>query len=425
MECKSSSLCIFDKPGTSTDIQRSYVVDYYPVSSVSSNGPIEFYIPGNAEDYIDVNNIKVYIKLKVTKADGTNVDNTDEVGFNNLAIASLFQDASLMLGETQIEGGHMNYPYYGYFNTVMQFQPQAQRSHLLAFGWYKDEATKFDDATNEGFKKRSKLLGESAVVEFEGPLYFDFFNQDRFLISQTDMRIKLTPSKPEFALNAYGTSAFKIHFEKIILYVPRIELNPSVINGHAVGLKKQNAHYDINHTELITYTIPKGQKSYTKDRLFPDMAPKLLMVAMVENEAFNGNIKKNPFHFKHFDMNKIALYREGRSIPGQPFTPDFDETWYLRSYLNTMQTFNYYNTDDTNGLTPFEWANGYTIYAFDLTADGDISSHCRQGYVSRNLRLELTFKKDLPTTINVLLYAVFDSHIEITQLRDIITHYTR
>ena len=176
MECKSSSLCIFDKPGTSTDIQRSYVVDYYPVSSVSSNGPIEFYIPGNAEDYIDVNDIKVYIKLKVTKGNGKDVEATDEVGLNNLPIATLFQDASLMLGETQIEGGHMNYPYYGYFNTVMQFQPDAQQSHLLAFGWYRDEAAKFDAAANEGFKKRSELIGSSATIEFEGPLYFDFFN---------------------------------------------------------------------------------------------------------------------------------------------------------------------------------------------------------------------------------------------------------
>lgn len=425
MECKSSSLCIFDKPGTTTDVQRNYVVDYYPVSSVSSNGPIEFYVPGNAEDYIDVNEIKLYVKINVTKGDGKPIDAGDKVGLNNLPIACLFQDASLMLGETQIEGGHMNYPYFGYFNTVMQFQPHAQHSHLLAYGWYRDEATKFDDASNEGFKKRSAILGTSEDVEFMGPLYFDFFNQDRYLISQTDMRIKLTPSKPEFALNAFGTADFKINFQKVILYVPRMELNPSVINGHAIGLKRQNAFYNLDHTELITYTIPKGQKSYMKDRLFPDLAPKLLMVALVENDAFNGNITKNPFHFQHFNLNKIALYCEGRSVPGQPFTPDFDSKLYLRSYLNTMQTFNYYNSDDTNGLTPHQWANGYTIYAFDLTADGDISNHCRQGSTSKNLRLELSFKKDLASTINVLLFAKKDSHSEITQLRDIITHYTR
>ncbi|MEL7308427.1 MAG: hypothetical protein AAGK05_11545, partial [Pseudomonadota bacterium] len=46
------------------------------------------------------------------------------------------------------------------------------------------------------------------------------------------MRLKLLPSKPEFALNAYGKiTDLKIAFEEVILYVPRYTLNPSVING--------------------------------------------------------------------------------------------------------------------------------------------------------------------------------------------------
>jgi len=428
MICKNSSLCVFDKPGVLTDIQRAYTVEYYPLSSISSKGPIEFHVPGNAEDYIDVNDVKLYVQLRVKKADGTDIDQTkDIVGFNNLPIVTLFQDASLMIGESQIEGGHMNYPYFGYFNTVMQFTPSAQQSQLQSYGWFKDQAGKFDDASNTGFKRRQSLVGNSSLVELMGPLYFDFFNQDRFLISHTDMRIKLLPNKTDFVLNSYATklSDYKIDFEKVILLVDRVELNPSVINGHALGLKTRNAHYFLNHSELLTYTIPKGQRSYTKDRLFPDMAPKMLMIAMVENDAYNGDLSKNPFNFKHFDLNKIALYREGRSVPGQPITPDFTNKQYLRSYNLTMRSFDYYNTDDTNGLTPFEWANGYTIYAFDLTGDKDVSTDCVQANLSRNLRLELSFANDLPTTINVLIYAVINSEIEITQLRDVITHYNR
>ena len=146
---------------------------------------------------------------------------------------------------------------------------------------------------------------------------------------------------------------------------------------------------------------------------------------MVENAAFNGAYDKNPFHFQHFDLNKIALYREGESIPGRPFTPDFDKQHYAHSYANTMQTFHYFNTDDTNGLTYNEFGNGYTLYAYDLTPDNDITASYRQVIAHNNLRLELSFSKDLPNTINVLLFAVFDSHVEITKLRDVLTNYTR
>ena len=425
MEYRSPSLCIFDKPGTQTDVLKSSVVDYYPVSSIGSGGPIEFHIPGNADDYVDCNDVSLYVKFKVLKADGKAITAADKVGLNNLGIATLFQDVSLILGETQVEGGQMCYPYRAYFNTVTQYQPNAQFSHMQAFGWIKDDAGKFNDETNGGFVKRQALIAGSKECELMGPLYLDFLNQDRYLISQTDMRIKLTPSKPEFVLNAYGTSDFKIKFTNVILYVNRVELNPSVINGHATGLNRHNAIYPLLHNEMITFTIPKGQQSYTKDRLFPDQAPKCLMIAMVENDAFNGNIKKNPFHFEHFDLRKIALYRDGNSIPGRPFTPDFDNEHYMRSYLHTMRTLGYYNTDDTNGLTLKMFGNGYTIYAYDLTPEKDITAPYNQGIMSKNLRLELFFKNPLPATINVLLFATYNSAIEVTKLRDVIPHYTR
>lgn len=425
MNCKNSALCIFDKQHTQTDIVKNYTVDYYPVTSISSGGPIEFHVPGNTEDYIDVNDIYLHLKIKVTKANGRPIAAADKVGLNNLAISTLFQDVSLTIGETQIEGGQQCYPYLGYFNTVMQFHPSAQKSHLKLFGWEKDEAGKFDDEANKGFVERQKWTDGSKLCEFYGPLYLDFTRQSRFLISQTDMRFRFLPSKPEFALNAYGTENFRIKFESVVLYVRRMLLNPSVINGHATGLNKYNAIYPINHTEVVNFTIPQGQKSYVKDRLFPLQAPKLLVIGMLENDAFNGAIKKNPFHFQHFDLKKIALYREGESIPGRPFTPDFDNKLYSRSYVNTMQTFQYFNSDDTNGLTYSDFGNGYTLYAYDLTADNDIAAPYRQAIGTNNLRLELTFDNNLPETINVLLFAVFDSHIEITKLRDIITNYTR
>ena len=426
MECKNSALCIFDKSPTQTDIIKSYVSDYFPVTSIATGGPIEFHIPGNTEDYVDVNDIYLHVKFKVLETDGTAIDvATGKLSLANLPIGSLFQDVSLTLGETQIEGGQQMYPYQAYINTVMQFHPAAQRTHMHLMGWKKDEAGKFDDPTNTGFVARQKWIEASKECELYGPLYLDFTRQSRFLISQTDMRLRLQPAKAEFVLNAYAAGAYKIRFTSVTLHVRRMLLNPSVINGHAVGMNKQNAIYPINHTELITFTIPAGQKSHVKDRLFPLQAPKLLIVGMVENAAFNGAYDKNPFNFQHFNLNKIALFREGESIPGRPFTPDFTKEHYARSYANTMQTFHYLNTDDTNGLTYKDFGNGYTLYAYDLTADNDISASYRQAITHNNLRLELTFAKDLPKTINVLLFAVFDSHVEITKLRDVLTHYTR
>ena len=89
-----------------------------------------------------------------------------------------------------------------------------------------------------------------------------------------------------------------------------------------------------------------------------DSSPHMFMVALVDNDVFNGNIARNLFHFKNYNLNKFDLYRDGKAIPGQSFQPDFAKNRYFtcRSFIQTMQSFNYWHTDDTNGLTVYEWA---------------------------------------------------------------------
>ena len=120
------------------------------------------------------------------------------MGLNNLPLATLFRDVSLTIAEKQVEGGQNDYPYKAYFNAMTQFHPAARNSHMQTVGWYKDEANKFDDATNEGFIARQKLIKDSKVCHLFGPLDLDFFRQSSYLLSNTGMRLKLTLNKPEF-----------------------------------------------------------------------------------------------------------------------------------------------------------------------------------------------------------------------------------
>ena len=427
MEVKNSSLCLFDKPGVQTDFISNYRKQYFPLNTLDTEGPIEFRIEGNADEYIDVNDIQLYVRAKVVKADGKAYDTSKEkVGLTNLPIASFFRDVTLHLGTKQIEGGQMNYPYLGYFPTVMQFSPAAQKSHMLAQGWFKDTAGKMDEDTdNKGYAERAKLMEAGKEFELMGPLFLNFCRQGQFLLPSVEMIMKFLPNEAEFVCFSSTNTKVKIKFEAAILFVPRYKVNPSVIVGHNNGLKHQNALYPLQHAEVQTFTISAGMQSYNKDHLFPDQAPKLLLVGLVENAAFNGSYTKNPFNFQHFNLNKIALYREGSSIPGLPFEPNFKEGRYLQDYMNTVSVFKYNNSDETNGLTPFEFANGYTIYAFDLTADNEAGAEHRQIIKSHDLRLELSFENALKQSINVVMYCVYDSAIEITHMRDVITHNGR
>jgi len=75
--------------------------------------------------------------------------------------------------------------------------------------------------------------------------------------------------------------------------------------------------------------------------------------------------------------------------------------------------------DEGTAIDRNDYANGYTLYAFDLTADlGDEESFnlMRQGSV----RLVLKFGEAVAVTISVVVYTEFENVIDIDRNRNII-----
>ena len=425
--CVNSALCLFDSPPVQTDIISSKLVDYHPVTNIAGNDiPIHFEISANPEEYIDCQGIDLELRLKITKSDGTNIDSTkDTVGLTNLAIASLFQDVTLTLNDKQIEGGDHTYPYGAYLSTLTQFQSQAKKTHLKPAGWCADEYGKFDHDSNKGFVEREKWSANSVEMQLKGPVYLDFFRQSRYLLSQVNMRLKFIRAKSDFSLMSFSGTNYKVNITSAILFVRKVLMNPKVINDHSNGLKSHNAIYPVNHTELTTFTIPVGSMSHTRDRLFPICIPKALYITLVDNEAYNGDFKKNPFNFQHFNINKLALYADGDYVVYKPFEPNFKKNECLREYCSTFMSLNMFNTDDSNGVTYEQYKKGYFYLLYDMTPDSNLGSGSVNISKPGNLRLELSFESPLKTTVNVLLYAIYDSKIEITQLRDVLASYQR
>ena len=427
MSCKSSALCLFDEQDVQMDIINTIVTDFHPLNTITSGSPIEFQILGTPDDYIDLGDIRMLLQLKIIKTDKKAWDADDKVNFINLPLASVFQDVFLKIGDTQVEGGQHIYPYNAYLSTLLQFHPSAKNTHMQLWGWNEDTPGKFDDvANNDGITFRAAETAEGKVWEIMGPLFLDLTHQARYLLPNTDLYLKFLPAKAEFVLQALGArTGYDYKIEKCILYVPRVSVMDSVINGHSKGMEKFNAKYPLNHIDITTFTITQENRTFIKDGLFKSQVPKMLVVGLLEHEAFNGDIKKSPFNFQHFNLNKIALYRDGELIPGQIFTPDYDDEQFAVAYTNTMHTLNYDNTDDSNGITLEHFVNGYNLYAFNLTPDNTTQGPHRHLMRTGSLRLEVGFKKKLPGPITVMLFAILDAKIEITKTRDVIMSYTR
>ncbi|KAG1653148.1 hypothetical protein GQR58_025778 [Nymphon striatum] len=358
--------------------EKSVVVDIHPISAQSGSAPIEFFIPGDGQYYIDLNDTILALDVKLNKPVAT--EKTAPV---NQLISSLFSNLELTLNDTQVEGGSHLYSYKSYFNTLLQYGKDAKETHLRNYGFYKDEPKKFDDITGDGNAKRLAYQGKTMYLN--GAIFADIFHQPRYLLPHVNVRLRFTRQPEKFSLVNFTDTVIEtnITITKAIMYVRKVRVSPSVGLAHEEG-----------------------------------RVPKAIYIGLVTNDAFAGSIKHNPFNFRHFNCNFAQLTLDGENIQ-QPFSPNFKTHDCAREYMSLYHSLNLFRTNGSCGITIDDFKDGNTIFGFNLCPDQVITGYAQPRNYGQ-LKLELKFMESLPKTINVIMFAIFDGNIEITKERNVI-----
>ena len=202
--------------------------------------------------------------------------------------------------------------------------------------WYKDTPGQLDRRTtdNKGFTSRKKLTALSKSVQMMGKLHLDLFCQDKDLLNHVHLKIKLRRSRDAFALVAN----YKIKIKEMAMYVRKVQLSPAVRMGHMKALEKTSCKYLVRRVEVKVDTVPTGNMNYVQDNMFLGQLPKRLVTACVDSDALNGTIGKNPFDFKHYKINFVALNVEGRDS-SQTVTARLRKQWLHPKLYGTLHQY--------------------------------------------------------------------------------------
>jgi len=159
------------------------------------------------------------------------------------------------------------------------------------------------------------------------------------------------------------------------------------------------------------------------EKLFSRQLPTRRVVGLATNQAFNavnGHAESNPFNFQHFNLNEIALHLNGQQQHAiRPIQPDYERGLYIRAYNSMFAGTGKLCKDEGLYMNHDDYANGYALYAFDLSADRGEDDHfglVRQGSV----RLALEFAAALAATVTVIAYAEFENIIEVHRDRNVV-----
>jgi len=147
---------------------------------------------------------------------------------------------------------------------------------------------------------------------------------------------------------------------------------------------------------------------------------------MVSNKTFNGDYKKNPFNFHHFNMNHFALFMDGEQVPMKALQPVFDATDgnYTLAYHTLFSGTGIHFSNSGNDISRYEYKGGYNLLAFDLTPDLS-ANECSHWNLVRNgnLRIEIGFSQALTESVNIIVYAELDNVIEMDRNRNVLVDF--
>ena len=93
-----------------------------------SQGPVEFKVSGRGKEFLDL--ARSYLKVKVSKTDGSNLDGASKVGFTNYPIASLFNQVDVILGGKLISSPTNTYVHQSILKVLLNYDKEAAGSQL-------------------------------------------------------------------------------------------------------------------------------------------------------------------------------------------------------------------------------------------------------------------------------------------------------
>ena len=287
--------------------------------------------------------------------------------------------------------------------------------------WYKDKAGSMDDVANAntGLMKRRKFTVQSNVVDMYGKVHADSFSQPKYLLDGVSLKLRFVRSLDKFSIKS--SSNEKVVIKSMSLFMRKFHISPAFYLARIKALGKRNALYHITRTEVKVNSVAPGSLSANVDNLFLGQLPKRIVLGCVATSAFNDTNNNNPFNFKHYSLNFLALYVYGQQIPVKAFKLNFSEKHTLREYMSLFNGTGQFFKDKGNQISQEKLNDGFTLYALDLTPDLNEGTHLNP--VKRgSIRVEM-LADALPETMNIVCFGDCFNTIEISKNRQVVFDY--
>ena len=309
-----NSLDLFLKTNIQTAITDGSWLEVRPLNSIEEAAPVDFHVDGTSENFIDLSETYLKVKVRITTPDGdAGYGEGDMVAPINLLLQSMWSKLDISFNGKRVSSSGHSYAHRAYVETLFNFGEDVKNGQLSAAGWFVDTAEHFDtlNAQNQGFMTRKNMGQNRRMIGMMGRLHADVFNQNRLLLDGVDVHIQLTRSEDRFCIMApRGENAqnYKIKLEEASLFIRKVQVLPSARLGIYKGLSTAAARYPIRRTEQRLFSISNNITSWAQENAVIGALPRRLTIGFLRTDAIHGSYQLNPFNFQHFSIIFFLLY---------------------------------------------------------------------------------------------------------------------
>ena len=223
-----------------------------------------------------------------------------------------------------------------------------------------------------------------------------------------------------------GAKALRLRQEdvKVKLYLAQVTVTESIYRDLRNSmLEGKTVTYPTVRSEIRTYSHPGDQRYFECNNPFHNQLPNVLVVALIEAAAFNGDVTKYPFSFKKFNVTSVKQLVRGEEYPYETLELQHDSgAKDRRGYYRFLQASGSLRKSTGNMVRREDWGQDKhcTLFVFDNTANGNLHSSVLNPKQSGDLRLVINFGANPGENLTVLLYGEFENILEIDRNKTVV-----
>ena len=436
-EVMRSELDLFKKLQFQGSIENSQFIEIRPTSSIQDSSTIEFEIPSSSEEYLDLQNVHLFIKGKVVSDTGADfaAGQDNKYGIINYALNTIFDQLTVYLGGTLVSQSSKTYHYLSYIEALTENNLILQDTLLKSGGFISDYQTDNynPEAVNDDL---FNIVKRSKEFSLYGRVHGGIFRCDRLLLNGIPLHLTFSLASPEFIFQTTAATATptipevqpKLKLTSVSLFVRRVKVVPDILNAHSKILLTTKAIYPIKRPLVKVLNLAQGGSTFVLDNVFMGQLPCKIIFGIVTANSFAGKYLRNPFGFKHFDLTFVALHLNGELFPKTPYTPDFRDNHdnFERIYYDSMVNLGALYPGQEPCISTKTYMRGFCLFAFNLNSDQEITNENDYINIPKEgfLNIELRFRSALTEALKLVVYAQFDNVIEIDEARNVTVDYS-